>query len=115
MPDPILTSIATALATKAASGLFDLVKRKFASSKPADDALKAAQDEPGNGLVIEDLVQRLADAERDDPEFSAALRSEWQNYVVSQQASQGGVNNQISGSVSGKALQAGDIDGDVSF
>ena len=42
MPEPILVSIAAALATKSATSLYDLVKRKFTGRKEAVAALEAA-------------------------------------------------------------------------
>jgi hypothetical protein len=50
MPDPILVSIAAALASKGATGLYDLVKKKLAGSPPAtralDDVEGSAPDSP---------------------------------------------------------------------
>jgi hypothetical protein len=58
------------------------------------------------------LGEELARAEAEDPAFSAELRERWRTASVEQH---GGVNNQVSGTVSGKVLQARDISGDISF
>jgi hypothetical protein len=39
----------------------------------------------------------------------------WREMTVAQQADRGGVVNQVSGNVSGKVVQARDIEGGVSF
>jgi hypothetical protein len=108
MPEPILISIATALATKAATGLYDLVKKKFAKDPQALAELEAAS--PEQPETIEAVAERLESARQADPDFAAALTAEW-----TQHATGGGVNNQISGTVHGKVVQARDIHGDISF
>lgn len=114
MPEPILVSIAAALAGKAATSLYDLVKRKLAGRADAAEALAAAEGaEPGSDEVAA-LAQELADAERDDPEFAAELRAEWAG-CVGQSAERGAIANQVGGSVSGRVVQARDIEGGVSF
>ncbi|MQA08570.1 MAG: hypothetical protein GEU98_08445 [Pseudonocardiaceae bacterium] len=113
MPEPILMSIAGALAARAATGLYELVKKKFSGNQEAEAALDAAEREPENSERISELATALESAEHEDPEFAGALRAEWQQ--VWQHAESGGVTNQISGSVDGKVVQARDIHGDISF
>jgi hypothetical protein len=108
MPEPILMSIASALATKAVTGLYDLVKKKFSKDPKAVAELEAA--DPDRPETITAVARRLETAELADPEFSSALRGEW-----AQQASSGGVTNQITGTVHGKVVQARDIHGDISL
>jgi hypothetical protein len=110
MPEPILLSIATALATKAATGLYDLVKRKFGKDPEATMALEAATGAPEEAEPIRVLADRLEAAERADPEFARELRAGW-----AQHAETGGVVNQIAGTVLGKVVQARDIHGNISF
>jgi hypothetical protein len=110
VPDPILMSIATALATKAATGLYELVKKKFNRDPEAVAALEAAEAAPEEAAPIEALAERLEVAERADPEFAEALRTGW-----AQHAESGGVINQVSGNVTGKVVQARDIHGNISF
>jgi hypothetical protein len=110
MPEPILVSIATALATKAATGLYDLVKKKFSRDPEDTRALEAAEAAPGEAEPITALAERLEAAERADPEFARQLRDGW-----AQHAETGGVVNQVSGTVHGKVVQARDIHGNITF
>lgn len=105
-----MISIATAIATKAATGLYDLVKEKFSKDPEAGKALETAEAMPREAGPIRVLAERLEAAEQADPEFAETLRSGW-----TQHAEKGGVTNQISGDVSGKVVQAGDIHGNISF
>ncbi|GAA5169629.1 MULTISPECIES: hypothetical protein [Amycolatopsis] len=107
MPDEILMTIATTLATKAATGLYDLVKNRFSRHPEAAGALEAA--DPADEGSVRALAERLDAEAQADPEFAAALRGQWQ------QTANGGVNNQITGTVHGKVVQAGDIHGNISF
>lgn len=114
MPEPILVSIAAALAGKAATSLYDLVKRRFAGRAGTQEVLTAAEGADADSAEVAALAEQLAAAERDDPAFGAALRAEWATQV-SQHATHGGVANQISGNVGGKVVQARDIEGGVTF
>ncbi|TNC27316.1 hypothetical protein [Amycolatopsis alkalitolerans] len=106
MPEPILISIAAALAGKAATSLYDLVKKKFAKSPEAVAELEAATPEAPE--TIEAVAERLESLSREDPEFGEALRAEWARHDES-------VTNTISGKVHGKVVQARDIHGDIHF
>jgi hypothetical protein len=112
MPEPVLVAIAAALAGKAATSLYDLVKRKFAGRSEAEQALADADGAPADSPHITALAEELAKAGEEDPDFADALRSTW--HAVSQRADRGGVANQISG-VADKAVQARDIQGGVQF
>ncbi|WP_028927090.1 hypothetical protein [Pseudonocardia acaciae] len=109
MPEPILTAIATALAGKAAAGLYQLVKDRFAERRAAREALEAATQAPDDPAAVAVLADRLAEAERDDPEFREALRSGWAELAS------GGVVNQVHSSVTGKLVQARDIHGNITL
>ena len=111
MPEPILVSIAAALAAKSATSLYDLVKRRFTGRKEAEAVLETAGDMPPDSPEVATLATHLAAAEVDDPAFGVELRHTWQQVS----ASRGGVVNQITGNVSGKVVQARDIEGDISF
>ncbi|MDQ3789014.1 MAG: hypothetical protein M3422_17440 [Actinomycetota bacterium] len=111
MPEPILVSIAAALAAKSATSLYELVKRKFAGRKEAEAALTAAEGAPPESAEVAALATHLAAAENEDPGFGAELRNTWQQVG----ATEGGVVNQITGNVSGKVVQARDIEGGVTF
>lgn len=111
MPDPILVSIAAALAAKSATALYDLVKRKFTGRKDAEAALEAADGAAPDSPEVTAVATHLAAAETDDPAFGVELRHTWQQVS----ATRGGVVNQITGNVSGNVVQARDIEGGISF
>jgi len=111
VPEPILVSIAAALATKSATSLYDLVKRKFTGRKEAAAALDAANGTAPDSPEVAAVAAHLAAASEEDPAFGVELRNTWQQVS----ASQGGVVNQITGNVSGKVVQARDIEGGISF
>lgn len=111
MPEPILVSIAAALAAKSATSLYELVKRKFTGRKEATAALEAAENATPDSPQVATLAAHLAAAESEDPAFGVELRHTWQQV----NADHGGVVNQITGNVSGKVVQARDIEGGVSF
>lgn len=113
MPDPILMSIATALATKAATGLYDLVKGKLRKNPEAAGELEAA--DPARPETVRALAERLDVERQADPGFATALEGEWQRLQGGAQTADGGVNNQVTGTVHGKVVQAGDIHGDITF
>jgi hypothetical protein len=115
MPEPILVSIAAALAGKSVTTLYDVVKKRFTGSREATAALEAAEGAAPDSAQVHALSEELARAERADPQFAADLRAVWGEVSVGQHADNGGVTNQISGTVSGKVLQARDIKGGVSF
>lgn len=114
MPEPILISIAAALAGKAATGLYDLVRKKFSSDEQALAELEAATERPDDPQRIDAIAERLDRAEAEDPEFSAQLRTEWEKVSVTQNADGGSVANQVSGNV-GKLVQARDVHGDINL
>ncbi|HEX4704418.1 MAG TPA: hypothetical protein VH352_19990 [Pseudonocardiaceae bacterium] len=107
MVDPILISIATTLATKAAGSLYDLVRSAFHRHPKAAAALVAAEDAEPESASVHALAERLAEVEAAEPAFHAKLRAEWQRLD--------GVTNTISGSVTGNVVQAGDIHGGIKF
>jgi hypothetical protein len=115
MPEPVLVSIAAALAGKAISSLYDMVKKRFANRAEAQAALEAATAAPDDQQAVHALAEQLATEEAADPAFGATLRTEWAKAGVEQHADHGGVTNQVTGDVSGKVLQARDIHGDISF
>lgn len=115
MPEPVLVSIAAAVAGKAATSLYELVSSKLRQRPDADATLEAARGAAPDSPEVHALAEELDRAERADPAFHTELRSLWQNVSLQQQANDGGVVNQITGQVSGKVVQARDIDGGISF
>ncbi|MGH3533459.1 MAG: hypothetical protein ACRDQG_01920, partial [Pseudonocardiaceae bacterium] len=82
MPDPVLVSIATALAGKSASTLYDVVRRKFARSPDATTVLEEAIGSAPDSPQVQELSAELDRAERADPEFAADLRAVWGHVSV---------------------------------
>ncbi|MEV7096163.1 hypothetical protein AB0M80_25255 [Amycolatopsis sp. NPDC051045] len=114
MPEPILISIAAALAAKGATGLYDLVKRKFAKNPTAIAALEAASAAPDDNRPITALAERLYEAEVEDGQFAEALREEWEKLPESR-VSQGEVHNTVTGNVTGKVVQLRDVHGNINL
>ncbi|WP_326943238.1 hypothetical protein OG439_24665 [Amycolatopsis sp. NBC_01307] len=114
MPEPILVAIAAALAGKSATSLYELVKRKFAKDPAATQALEAAVAAPDDSQPAEALAERLHEAESNDDEFADALREEWRK-LPEDKTTHGGVHNQVTGNVSGKVVQAGDVRGNINL
>ena len=110
MSEPFFLTVATALATQSVDALFQLVKRKFADRREAKKALEAAAGAAVGSPEIVAVAGHLAAAADEDPAFDAELRQTW-----SATASEGGVVNQITGNVTGKVVQARDIEGGISF
>ncbi|WP_410675543.1 hypothetical protein [Amycolatopsis sp. cmx-4-68] len=115
MPEPVLVSMAAALAGRLVMGVYDLVKAKFADDPQASAVLVAAEGAAEDSARVRELAETLEAKQAADPEFARQLHAEWQRSAVAQQAETGGVTNQVSGNVSGKVLQARDIHGDITF
>jgi hypothetical protein len=115
VPDPILVSIAAALASKGAATIYDVVKAKFAGNRAAIEALESADGATPESPLVHTLSEHLEQAEQDDKAFSEQLRNRWHEVSIAQDANDGGINNLISGSVSGNVIQARDINGGITF
>lgn len=111
MPEPILVTIAAALAGKSIGNLYDLVRKKFADRKQAAGALEAARGAAPDAPEVLILSEHLAEATDSDPDFAAALNATWAQLS----ASGDGVVNQVSGTVHGNLVQARDITGNITF
>src|SRR5437879_8753440 len=108
MPDSMLIAIATTLATKAAGSLFDLVKAKLGKRGVKDTAaLEAAVTAGPESPEVGELAEALDAATQEDPAFAEQLRTEWRAV----QAGTGDVHQSITGNVSGRVIQARDIQG----
>jgi N-acyl-D-aspartate/D-glutamate deacylase len=116
MSEPVLLSIAVAVATKAVKGLYELVKEKFADDPVASEVLETAENAAAEGAdspEVVELSEALEQAELQDPAFREQLRAHWEHTVNVTQ--EGRVTNQLTGNVSGRVVQAGDIHGGVRF
>jgi hypothetical protein len=112
MPDSMLIAIATTLVTKAAGSLFDLVKAKLGKRGGKDVAVLDAAVEAGpESPEVGELAGVLDVVTREDPAFAEQLRTEWRAV----QAGTGDVHQSITGNVSGRVVQARDIQGGITF
>jgi hypothetical protein len=125
--DPLTTTIAVALVSKAVDGLSEggkaafaalarLVRRKLGAEAltQTDGALAGTQlsDEDRHHALSVALQQAMAE----DPLFAADLVRLWQGAQEGRIAdAQPGVLNTVSGDVDGTVVQARDIHGGISF
>ncbi|RJQ79744.1 hypothetical protein D5S17_09930 [Pseudonocardiaceae bacterium YIM PH 21723] len=103
--DPIFTEIATTLATKAAGGLWDLVKAKLSKRKDGAAALELAKDAPPESARVHVLAEEIQRDAAADPVFEQALRVHWQQANISQVTTN--ITNTFSGRADGPVIQVG--------
>jgi hypothetical protein len=127
--DPILTTIAAALAKEAVTAgktaLAALVKRvreKFGQDPGSEIVLASARENPDDEKWTAALAKVLDRTGQTDPRFAADLLKLWEaakpevtTVHVEQTAGDGGVNNSITGNVSGSVVQARDITGGINL
>ena len=124
--DPIMQSIATALAGQAAAALGaggkkaverirELVRRKSEHDPDTKAALEAADDRPADHPKVRALAERLDQLAADDPDFGNRLRDEGTAVHRELSASSGGVVNQNTGTVGGSLIQTRDIHGNITL
>jgi hypothetical protein len=128
MPDPVISSVAAAVAGKAAemavqggkdacAALVRLVRERFGRDKEATAALEMARRSPEDQAAVAGLalaLERLAGA---DASFAARIQELWPRVAAELSASEGGVVNSATGSVGGHLMQARDVrvDGGLHF
>ena len=115
VPEPVLVSIAAAVAGRAVASLYQLIKAKFADDPDASAVLEAAEGAAAESKEVGELAAALEKEEGADPAFGEQLREEWDRVAVEQNAGSGGLANQVSGQVGGNVVQARDIHGGISF
>lgn len=127
MIDPIMVTVATALATKAAEGfseagraafgkLVRLVRSRLATEPDGTPALESAEADAGGEQAVERLAAILSAAAERDPAFAAEVARLWsavREGAVT--ATVGGTVNQLSGTVGGAVVQARDVSGGITF
>jgi hypothetical protein len=113
MSEPVLLSIAASLATRAVAGLYQLVRDRFADDPVATAVLEAAEGAPEDSPQVRALGAVLEQTAAADPEFGDVLRRAHAEAGGVTQT--GRVTNHISGTVKGNVVQAGDIQGGVTF
>ncbi|MEC3979885.1 hypothetical protein [Amycolatopsis sp. H20-H5] len=107
--------MAATVAGRMVVGLYNLVKEKFASDPDASAVLEAAEGAAQDSPQVLTLAEALEAKRAEDPVFDEQVGAEWERATIEQHADSGGVTNQVSGQVSGKVLQARDIQGGVTF
>lgn len=115
MPEPFVVAVAAALAGKSAGSLYDLVRRKFADRRAAREALAAATGAAPESAEVADLAEHLERAALDDPSFATALHKHYTQVVVTREAHDGSVINEVSGVVTGNVIQAQRIEGGITL
>jgi hypothetical protein len=120
MPDPLFSSVAAAVAGKAAemavqggkdacAALVRLVRERFGHDKEAAAALEAAGRSPHDEAAIAGLTLALERMVAADAGFAARIGELWPRAALELSASEGGVVNSATGSVSGHLMQARDV------
>jgi hypothetical protein len=88
------------------------VKAKLGKRGGKDVAvLDAAVAAGPESAEVDELAEVLEMAQQDDPAFAEQLRTEWRAV----QSGSGDVHQSISGNVSGRVVQARDIQGGITF
>lgn len=118
MADPVMSSVAAAVAGKAAeaavqggrvacAALVKIVRERCHRDKRASEALEAACSAPAEAAIAELTwaLERLAAA---DPVFVSQLRDLWPRVTI-ELSDDSSVINSVTGSVGGHLLQARDV------
>lgn len=120
MPDPLLSSVATAVASRAAelavqggkeacAALVRLVRERFSRDKEATAALETAQRNSADRVAVAGLAEALQRLASEDAAFAARIRELWPLASAEMSAADGGVVSPATGSVGGHLVQARDV------
>jgi soluble lytic murein transglycosylase-like protein len=120
MTDPVMMSVASTLASKAAEAAVDggktawgalvrMVRARFGRDQAATAALEAAEARPDDPAHVAELAQVLERIAAADADFAARMRALWQPASVELSARQGSVVNNVTGTVAGHLIQAKDL------
>jgi hypothetical protein len=120
MPDAVISSVAAAVAGRAAglalqggkeacAALVRLIRKRFGRDKAAAAALEAACASPQDEAAIARLALELERLVLTDAHFAARVRELWPRAAAELSASTGGVVNSATGSVGGHLMQARDV------
>jgi hypothetical protein len=126
MTDPVMLSIANALAVKTVSmaadgsknaitALIRIVRDRFTRSNAATEALDAAQAAPENRAAVQQLAQELERAAAADGNFDSQLRALWAGVRADLVFQGGRTVNSNTGTVGGHLIQTRDlhVEGDL--
>jgi hypothetical protein len=120
MSDPIMMSVASALAARATDAIADgtqtawaalvrLVRGRMRHETTAAGTLEAATAAPPDADGIQALASALERIAAGDAEFDTRLRELWQQASAELSAHDSGVVNSVPGKVSGHLIQARDL------
>jgi hypothetical protein len=120
MTDPVLATVATTLAARAAEAAADgvhtawtalvrLVRGRLAADRAGAAALTAAEADPADSQRVTTLALALERAAAADPDFGSQLRDLWSRASAELSASESGVVNSSTGTVGGHLIQARDL------
>jgi hypothetical protein len=120
MPDPVMSSVAAAVAGKAAeaawesgktacAALIRFVRERFSRDEHAVAVLEAADDNPGDEASVGGLAFELSRLAAADADFAARVQELWPQASVELSAGDSGVVNSSTGSVGGHLIQARDL------
>jgi hypothetical protein len=118
--DPVMLSVATAVAGKAAEAAADggktalaalvrLIRGRLTGNKAADAAFNAALSRPDDPAALEEFARMLERVTAGDAGFAAQVRALWPQVQAELSAHDGGVVNTSTGTVSGHLIQTRDI------
>jgi hypothetical protein len=114
----LLTKIFNSSSEKAGEQLWEslssVVRRLFGRRSTSVEAVKRLGERPGDTDSIRALAQALVDDSSRDPQAAAQLRH-WIASAQETMAADQRVTNTITGDVPGNALQARDIQGNITF
>lgn len=126
MPEPITTSIATALVTGVTAALSDgtralvtklasLVRERLRKDPSDRELLESVLRAACDDAAVRHLAALLDQRMREDPQFAGELRSAWREVAAAIEAERDGVTNVINGPVHGSVVQARDIQGGITL
>jgi hypothetical protein len=118
--DPIMLSIASAVAGKAAetvteggksalAALVRLIRGRLRGNSAATRALESAPGTSADQSAVHALTRALEQAATADPEFAAHIRELWPQVRTEISAQDGGTVNTSTGTVGGHLIQARDL------
>jgi hypothetical protein len=120
MLDPVMSSVAAAIAGKAAEAAWEggktacatlirVVRERFSCDEQAAAVLQAADDNPGDEAALAGFALELGRLAAADAGFAAQVREVWPQVAVELSAGDNGVVNSSAGSVGGHLVQARDL------
>jgi hypothetical protein len=120
MSDPIISSVAAAVASRAAeltvqggkdacAALVRLIRERFGRDKEAAVALDAACGRPEDEAAIARLALELERLVLVDDHFATRIRELWPQAAAELSVGEGGVVNSATGSVGGHLMQTRDV------